>query len=71
MISVFIEVGDTWSLQLQLQRDRKPPFTYTVSSSGSSAPVIDQDSGYQDYATFNGHHLMAGVYNRDYCQRFL
>ena len=58
-----IEVGDTWSLQLQLQSGTgKPPFTYTVSSSGSSAPVIDQDSGYQDYANLQWAPSDTGVY---------
>lgn len=46
-----IETGDTWVLQLQPRSGTgMPPFSYTVSSSGSSSPVILNDNK-SDYAT--------------------
>lgn len=39
----FLETGANWSLQLQPESGTgKPPFSYSVSSSGSSGPVISQ-----------------------------
>ncbi len=48
---LFIEAGDTWLLQLQPQSGTgMKPFSYTVSSSGNSVPVIFMDSSNNDYA---------------------
>jgi len=47
-----IETGDTWSLELQPKNGTgMSPFSYTVSSSGNSSPVILKDSINSDYAT--------------------
>ncbi len=49
----YIETGDTWSIQLVPQSGTgTPPYTYNISSSGNSAPVIIQGAN-QYYATLN------------------